>query len=245
MSPMTEPIGFEILYEEGPCLIIAKPAGVLTQAPPGIDSLEVRVKRFLKIRDEKPGKVYLAIIHRLDRPVSGVMVTAKHVRAAKRLSEQFEGRTVDKKYWAVVAGDVPEDSGQWVDFVRKVPNEARSEVTTEDAPGARRAALRYQVRGRGGGCTWLEIELETGRTHQIRLQAGSRGFAVLGDSQYGSTEDFGPPTDDQRQRCIALHAQTLGLEHPMTRQPVSIAQPPPDYWQAVSIAELQAAIQQG
>jgi len=234
-----EPAGFEILYEEGPCLIVAKPAGVLTQAPPGIDSLEVRMKRFIKQRDEKPGKVYLAMIHRLDRPVSGVMVTAKHVRAAKRISEQFEGRTVEKKYWAVVKGDVPDDEGQWLDYMRKAPNEARSEIVAEDAGGARHASLRYQVRGRGGGYTWLEIELETGRTHQIRLQAGSRGYAVAGDAQYGSLEDFGPLTTDERQRCIALHAQTLGITHPMTREPVRISVAPPAYWRTLPIPSLQ------
>ncbi len=241
---MTAPDGFEILYEEGPCLIVAKPAGVLTQAPPGIDSLEVRVKRFLKVRDEKPGKVYLAIIHRLDRPVSGVMVTAKHVRAAKRLSEQFESRTVEKKYWAVVTGDVPDEAGQWVDYMRKVTNQARSEICAEDAEGARRASLTYKVRGRGGGYTWLEIELETGRTHQIRLQAGSRGFPVAGDAMYGSEVEFGPATTDERQRCIALHAHTLGIEHPMTREPVHIAQLPPAYWKSLPIPALLSAIRQ-
>ena len=87
---MQTPNGFDILYEEGPCLVVAKPGGVLTQAPPGIDSLEVRIKRFLKVRDSKPGNVYLGVPHRLDRPVSGVMVFAKHVRAARRIAEQFQ-----------------------------------------------------------------------------------------------------------------------------------------------------------
>ena len=82
------PDGFDILYEEGPCLVVSKPGGILTQAPPGIDSLEVRIKQFLKVRDDKPGKVYLGVPHRLDRPVSGTMLFAKHVRAARRLCDR-------------------------------------------------------------------------------------------------------------------------------------------------------------
>ena len=96
----------EILYDNGPCLVVNKPAGVLTQAPAGIDSMEVRVKAFYREREEKEGNIYLGLPHRLDRPVSGAIVFARHVRAAQRLSSQFENRTVTKVYWAVVEGDV-------------------------------------------------------------------------------------------------------------------------------------------
>src|ERR1700757_2259751 len=98
--------GFEILLEDGPVLVVQKPAGIATQAPPGIDSLEARIRAFIKERDAKPGNIYLGIPHRLNRPVSGVMVFAKHVRAARRLAKQFEARTVRKLYWAAVAGRV-------------------------------------------------------------------------------------------------------------------------------------------
>ena len=101
----------DIILENGACILLNKPGGLLTQGPPGIDSLEIRVKQFLKVRDEKPGKVYLGVPHRLDRPVSGVMVVVKNVRAAKRLAEQFRERTVSKTYWAVVEGVVEQDSG--------------------------------------------------------------------------------------------------------------------------------------
>src|SRR5689334_12976722 len=111
--------GFDILYEQGPCLVVNKPPGLLTQAPPGIDSLELRVKRFLKAREHQPGNVYLGVPHRVDRPVSGVIVLAKHVRAARRLSEQFEARTVRKIYWALVEGHVTPESGTWTDQLKK------------------------------------------------------------------------------------------------------------------------------
>ena len=120
--------GFEILYEEGPCLAVCKPNGLLTQAPPGIVSLEVRVKQYLKRRDGKPGKTYLGVPHRLDRPASGVLVLGRHVRATRRLSEQFEDRTVNKVYWTVVEGHCTEDEGLWEDYLRKIPDEARAEM---------------------------------------------------------------------------------------------------------------------
>src|SRR3989339_1503073 len=127
MPHMAEP-GFDILYEQGPCLAVCKPPGLLTQAPPGIDSLEVRVKAFLKDRDARPGKVYLGVPHRLDRPASGAIVFAKHSRAARRLAEQFEGRSVRKIYWACVEEEVRPADGTWQDYVRKEADEPRAEA---------------------------------------------------------------------------------------------------------------------
>ena len=230
MSGEFDPLRFSILWEDGPCLVAYKPPGLLTQAPPGIDNLELQVKRFLQQREQKAHNLYLAVIHRLDRPVSGALVMARHVRAAQRLGEQFEGRLVEKKYWALVEGRVAEDSGTWRDFMRKVPSEPRSEIVDERHPDAQQAILHYQVRGRNENTTWLEIELETGRTHQIRLQCGWRGHAVLGDAQYGSTRSFGPTTPDERARWIALHARRLAFLHPMTRAPIEIEAPLPPAW---------------
>lgn len=234
---MMQPNGFEILYEQGPCLLVNKPGGVLTQAPPGIDCMEIRIKRFLKQRDEKPGNVYLGTPHRLDRPVSGVMVFAKHVRAARRIAQQFEGRTVEKKYWAIVEGNIEQGSGTWTDHVRKVPGEARSEVVSEYHPEGRIAILHFRVLDRLPFGSWLEIELETGRTHQIRVQAASRGHVVLGDELYGSTTPFGIQEADARQRWIALHARTLQLRHPMTREVVCQSASLPQAWRDIGLGE--------
>jgi 23S rRNA pseudouridine1911/1915/1917 synthase len=225
-----QPEDFDILCEEGPVLVVLKPPGVLTQAPPGIDSLELRVKRFLKARESKPGNVYLAIIHRLDRPVSGAIVFCKHVRAARKLSEQFEDRMVKKTYWALVGGRVTEDRGTWTDYLRKVTGEARSEIADRAAEGAQLAILHYEVKQRTEAGTWLEIELETGRTHQIRLQASAHGHPVWGDSLYGSPTPFGPETPDERARAIALHARLLAFRHPMTATPVEVVAPLPPFW---------------
>ncbi|QDU93158.1 RluA family pseudouridine synthase [Lignipirellula cremea] len=229
------PEGFDILHEEGPLLIVAKPGGLLTQAPPEVDSLETRIKRFLKLRDEKPGKVYLAMAHRLDRPVSGALATAKHVRAARRICEQFEGRLVDKTYWAVVEGQVADDTGEWIDHIRKIPERPVAELVPADHIEGRRAVLRYQVLRRFPTFTWLQIELETGRMHQIRVQCAARGHAVLGDAMYGATSLFGPETVDERARWIGLHARRLALRHPMTREPVAVTAPLPAWWEQIGV----------
>jgi 23S rRNA pseudouridine1911/1915/1917 synthase len=220
----------DILLEEGACLVLNKPGGLLTQGPPGIDSLELRMKSFLKIRDEKPGKVYLGVPHRLDRPVSGVIVVVKNVRAAKRISTQFQERTVVKKYWTVVEGDPGKDEGTWTDWMRKIPDQAKSEISKEGEPGAKHAILKFKKIATTGDSSFLEIELETGRTHQIRIQCASRGFPIIGDALYGSENEFGPNTDDLRKRWIALHARRLGFSHPIAKTPVDVTAPLPEHW---------------
>ena len=220
----------KFIAELGPCLVINKPGGLLTQGPPGIDSLELRIKNFVKIRDDKPGKVYLGVPHRLDRPASGVMLFARHVRAAKRLSEQFQNRTVEKKYWTIVQGELAEDSGRWSDFMRKLPDEAKSEICRESDPGSQLASLAFKVLARQNGRSWLEIELETGRTHQIRLQTSHRGHPILGDQTYGSREDFGPETPDLRKRWIALHAREISFSHPMTQERLTMQADLWEHW---------------
>ena len=219
-------------------MVVAKPGGLLTQAPPGIDSLEVRIKHYIKMRDYKPGKVYLGVPHRLDRPVSGALVVARHVRAARRLADQFAGRMVEKTYWALLEGQLAEQSGQWMDYVRKIPDVAQAEIVPARHSEGRLAVLQYRVLVHRQQYTWVEITLETGRMHQIRVQAASRGHPVMGDIQYGSTRPFGPATSDMRQRWIALHARTLAFRHPMTRRPVRITAPLPAAWNALDLAPL-------
>ena len=234
-TSLIEPDGFRLLYEEGPCLVVAKPGGVATQAPPGIDSLEIRIKQFIKIREQKPGKVYLGVPHRLDRPVSGVMVFARHVRAARRISEQFQARTVEKLYLGAVEGNVTPDQGTWTDYIRKIPGRAESEIVEREHPEGRIGVLHYRVLARHSGQSLLEIQLETGRTHQIRVQAASRLNPLLGDAQYGSSTTFGPQTEDPRRRWIALHARRLRFRHPMTREIIVQTAPLPEAWRSLSV----------
>jgi 23S rRNA pseudouridine1911/1915/1917 synthase len=223
----------DVLYESGPCLAVLKPAGIATQAPPGIDSVEVRLKQLLIEREQRSGNIYLGVPHRLDRPVSGVIVFARHSRAAKRLARQFEHRTIKKLYWACVEGVVQPESGTWRDFTVKIPNVPQAQVVAESEPGAREAVLHYRTLGRTPHGSWLEIELETGRYHQIRVQAATRGHPVLGDEMYGSRIPFGEPYEDRRQRAIALHARQLSFLHPMTKEPVTVFSPPPATWESL------------
>lgn len=222
----------EVLYDDGPCLVVNKPPGLLTQAPAGIDSLEIAVKDFYRQREGKDlrANIYLGIVHRLDRPVTGAIAFARHERAARRLAAQFENRTVSKSYWALVEGHVSPAEGTWTDHLHKRHGMAQAVVVPPDDPRGKLAILHYRVRGKADGHTWLEIELETGRTHQIRVQAASRGFPVLGDAQYGATAKFGPECNDPRERAIALHAQMLGFRHPMRDGQVVVEAPLPAYW---------------
>ncbi len=234
MPGMDDP-GFQILYEDGPCLAVCKPPGLLTQAPPGIDSLEVRVKAFLRQRDGRQGNSYLGVPHRLDRPASGVLVLARNSRAARRLAEQFEARLVKKVYWACVEGQVTPEAGCWEDHLRKVPDEPQAEVVPADHPEGRAAVLHYRTLAARPWGTWLEIRLETGRMHQVRVQAASRGHPLLGDAQYGAATPFGRQFEDFRLRAIALHARWIAFRHPKTLEDVTVTAPVTDDWRALGL----------
>jgi len=216
---------FHILYENGPTLVVDKQPGVLTQAPMGVDSLEFRVKEYMNLSENRTGKRYLGLPHRLDRPASGVLIFAKHARAARKLSDQFEERTIVKKYWALVSGVVPEDEGTWYDFMRKIPGRAEAELVPPINPDAREAILHFRVLQRLENATHLEIQLETGRTHQIRLQCSSRGFPILGDELYGSNVPFGTQFEDGRERAIALHAREITFVDFLTKEKTTLRAP--------------------
>lgn len=217
-----------------------KPGGLLTQGPPGIDSLELRTKHFLKVRDEKPGKVYLGVPHRLDRPVSGAITVVKNVRAAQRISKQLEERTVTKTYWAVVEGSPNQSQGRIEHWMRKIPDQAKSEIVDQSHADAKLAVLDYQTLATNEEKSLLEIELQTGRTHQIRLQCATMGWPIIGDRLYGSTQAFGPETPDDRQRWIALHARRLAFEHPISKEPVDQTAPLSEHWRVFN--EFQAIL---
>ena len=227
-----------ILFEDNHCLAVAKPGGLLTQGvPAGIPSLEGMVKAYLKERYHKQGNVYLGIPHRLDRPVSGVVLFARNTKAARRLAEQFQQRQVRKIYWAFVetGASVPPEEGLWENWLLKLPEEARSEVVPADTPGARRALLRYRRLHTGPAGTLLEIQPETGRMHQIRVQAAVRGWPIRGDHLYGSRLPFGPPVELPRDRVIALHAHSLTVLHPIRYEPITLVAPLPESWREVCL----------
>ncbi len=231
---MTDPL--QILFEDNHCLAVNKPAPLLTQGvPPGIPTLEAMVKAYIKERYHKPGNVYLGIPHRLDRPVSGVVVFARNTKAAQRLAEQFQNRQVRKVYWAVVepspTGELPPTEGVWEDYLLKVKEESRTERVTAETAGARHAVLRFRRLHETTDGALLEIEPQTGRMHQIRVQAAVRGWPVRGDAIYGARLPFGPPAELPRDRIIALHARSLTFLHPIRYEPITVTAPLPPVWQ--------------
>lgn len=227
---MSEPL--VVLFEDNHCLAVSKPAPLLTQGvPPGIPTLEAQVKAYLKERYQKPGNVYLGIPHRLDRPVSGVVLFARNTKAARRLAEQFQKRQVEKVYWALVEGRVEPEENVWEDWLLKHPEEARSERVDPGTPGARHARLRYRRLEVRAQSSFLEIRPETGRMHQIRVQASVRGWPVRGDVFYGSKLSFGPVAALPRDRVIALHARSLTFLHPIRYEPITVTAPLPAIWE--------------
>lgn len=219
-----------ILHEDYHLIAVNKPAPLLTQAPPHVPSLEAMVKAYIKEKHGKPAGVYLGIPHRLDRPVSGVVLFARNTKAAQRVHAQFQAHTVRKAYWAAVEGDVASDAGVWEDWLRKVPEEARTVRGAEGEPGAKLAMLEYRVLERFPGGTLVELAPLTGRMHQLRVQAAWRGHPVYGDAIYGSARPFGPPAEVPRERVIALHARRLTVAHPTTKESLTLEAPLPAYW---------------
>jgi 23S rRNA pseudouridine1911/1915/1917 synthase len=222
-----------VLFEDNHCLAVAKPAPLLTQGvPAGLPTLERWAKDYLRTRYGKPGNVYLGVPHRLDRPVSGVVVFARNSKAAARLAEQFQKHQVEKVYWAVVDGTVEPAQGMWEDCIRKIPDEARVEIVPPGTPGAKSAVIAYRALGPVEGGLLLELRPRTGRTHQLRVQTAAHGCPIRGDELYGSQSSFGPPGELPRDRVIALHARSLTYLHPIRYEPIFVTAPLPGYWPA-------------
>src|SRR5262249_50677939 len=156
---------------------------------------------------KKPGNVFLGVVHRLDRPVSGVLLFARTSKAAARLAEQFRQGSVEKVYWAVVEGEGGRSAGALGGWLRKGERAGPVEGVGPREEGARQALLHYQVRGQHGGLTWLEVRPQTGRTHQLRVQLAHHGHPIYGDAKYGAVHTFG--------KAIALHARSLTFLHPV------------------------------
>lgn len=220
----------DVLYEDHHFIAVNKPAPLLTQAPPGIPSLEAMVKQYIKEKFNKPAGVYLGIPHRLDRPVSGVVLFARNTKAAARVAKQFQEHSVQKIYWALVEGTVVDNAGEWRDHLRKVADESRVEACEPNTLGAREAITEFRVLERMNGRTLLELHPKTGRTHQLRIQSARRGHPIIGDALYGSSQTFGPLVEHARDRLVGLHARSLSLIHPFRKEQFTIEAMLPKVW---------------
>jgi len=208
-----------ILYEDNHLLAVAKPGGLLAQGDSTGDRTALDLARdYIKTSKAKPGAVFLGLVHRLDRPVSGVMLFARTSKAAGRLTRSFARRDVTKRYLAVVEGRPAQDEGTLTGHVERA--HLRSRLAARPTPRSREATLTYRVLGHDAGHALLIVAPQTGRHHQIRLQLSAAGTPIVGDLKYGASAAL-------PDRTIALHAALLRVPHPVRDERVTIVAPPP------------------
>ena len=220
-----------ILYEDNHLVIVNKKAGEIVQGDKTGDTpLSDFVKDWLKEKYNKPGNVYLGVVHRLDRPVSGVVLFAKTSKALPRLNKMFaEHNKVNKTYWAIVQNRPQEPQGTLTHWLTRQEKNNTARAYDREVPGSKKAVLDYELIASGDRYHLLEIHLHTGRHHQIRCQLAKIGCPIKGDLKYGAPRS-------NPDGSISLHARTLTLEHPVNHEIISVTAPVPDdkLWLALS-----------
>ncbi len=210
--------GVGVVYEDNHLLVVVKPPNMPTQADASGDpDLHSVMKQYIAEKYQKPGAVYLGLVHRLDRPVGGLVVLARTSKAADRLSEQVRKKTLARQYVAAVRGDARE-STELCDWLLKDERTNTVRVVAANTPGAKDAKLVYQRAGESGGLSLLRVKLFTGRSHQIRVQLSHSGCPIWGDARYGA----GKPGEQ-----IALWGAHLGLVHPTKKEEMHFTVLPP------------------
>lgn len=208
-----------ILYGDNHILVAVKPQNVPSQADDSGDpDFLSQLKQYVKQKYNKPGEAYLGLVHRLDRPTGGVMVFARTSKAAARLSVQLKTGEMHKTYAAIVSADIP-PAAELRDYLKKDPKTNTSRIVPADAPGAKLAILQYETIQRAGGYALLSVRLQTGRSHQIRVQLAHTGAPLAGDVRYG-----GAPCEK-----LCLWAHMLSFIHPITKEPLTFSAPLPGY----------------
>jgi 23S rRNA pseudouridine1911/1915/1917 synthase len=218
----------EILYEDNHIIAVNKKPSDLAQGDSsGDESLDNKIKAYLAEKYKKPGEVYLGVVHRLDRPVGGVLIYARTSKALTRLNEIFRTREVRKVYWAIVKEQPPEEEGTLNHYIKKNEKQNKSYVYDHEVKGSKNASLTYKIIGRSDRYYLLEVDLHTGRHHQIRAQLSSIGCPIKGDLKYGyprSNEDGG----------ISLLSRRIEFVHPVKKEKLVLTAPIPreDAWKA-------------
>lgn len=212
----------QVLYEDNHLIIVNKLAGQLIQGDKSGDTplLEL-IKHYLKVKYNKPGEVFLGLVHRLDRPVSGVVVFAKTSKALSRMNELFKQQKVSKIYWAIVSKMPKENRGTLVDFLKKNERNNKSYVVSAKTKSALRAELVYKLLASSNKYFLLEVVLKTGRHHQIRVQLSNKGMTIKGDLKYGAARS----NDDA---SISLHARSFSFVHPVSKEKIEVVAKVPD-----------------
>ncbi|MCA9190255.1 MAG: RNA pseudouridine synthase [Planctomycetales bacterium] len=217
------PKNMTVLYEDNHLLVVNKPTGLATMGTTEQPSAYGLAAEYLKVKYRKPGNVFVGIVSRLDKLVSGVLVLARTSKAAARLSEQIRNQQVDKRYWAVVEGNCHHSAWYTLEnWIRKDDASQRMVCAANQSPTAQLAALRLRTLKYDQHCSWLEVQLLTGRKHQIRIQLAELGFPIVGDRKYGSTVSF--------PMGIALHCHQVTVSHPTKKETMSFQCFPPKSW---------------
>ncbi len=220
---MTEQMKVEdlvILHEDNHVIVVLKPQNVPSCEDESKDKdMLTVIKEYIKIKNNKPGNVYVGLVHRLDRPTGGVMVFAKSSKAASRLSEQMKTGDFEKKYYTVLVGVPRESKATLTNYMKKNPINNMVYVCPQTVEGAKFAELEYRVIQEVGGYCFTEVKLHTGRTHQIRVQMAHMGTPVFGDMRYGG--------ENAKKGRLALWATSLSFTHPVSKERLCFKIEPP------------------
>ena len=210
-----------VLYEDNHLIAVKKLPGEIIQADKtGDETLADKVKEYIKLKYNKPGDVFLGIIHRIDRPVGGVVVFARTSKALVRMNKQFQDKLVQKTYWAVVDERPPNEKGDLVNWMKKNQQKNKSRAYNQEVKESKKAELFYSLIGRSRNYYYLQINPKTGRHHQIRVQLSHAGCRIKGDVKYGANRT-------NKDGSIHLFARSITFDHPIKKEPITVTANPP------------------
>ncbi len=212
----------QVLFEDNHIIVVNKRPGDIVQGDKtGDKPLSEVVKSYLKEKYNKPGNVYLGVVHRLDRPTSGIVLFAKTSKALPRLNKLFQEKEAQKTYWAIVKNAPPKKSDTLIHFLKRNPKQNKSYAHIKEVPESKKAILEYRLLKKLDNYFLLEVDLHTGRHHQIRSQLSAIGSPIKGDLKYGFDRS-------NKDASIHLHARELKFIHPVKKEEIHILAPPPD-----------------
>jgi 23S rRNA pseudouridine1911/1915/1917 synthase len=212
----------QVLFEDNHIIIVNKRSGDITQGDKtGDKPISDVVKEYIKDKYNKAGNVYLGVVHRLDRPTSGVIIFARTSKALERLNKMLRDKEIHKTYWAVVKNHPKKEKATLINYLKKNPKNNKSSVFQKEIEGSKKAILHYSVLKKLDNYTLLEIDLETGRHHQIRAQLSNIGYPIKGDLKYGFNRS-------NKDGSIHLHARKIEFIHPVAKEKISVLAPTPN-----------------
>jgi 23S rRNA pseudouridine1911/1915/1917 synthase len=219
---ISTPQNLQVLYEDNHVIIVNKRPGDIVQGDKtGDEPLSEVVKDYIKVKYDKPGNVYLGVVHRLDRPTSGIVLFSRTSKALPRLNKIFKEKEAKKTYWAVVKNPPPNTEDSLTHYLKRNPKQNKSYAHIKEVPESKKALLDYRILKKLDNYYLLEIDLHTGRHHQIRSQLSAIGCPIKGDLKYGFDRS-------NKDASIHLHARRLSFTHPVSMEEIEVVAPPPE-----------------